>query len=465
MFLDFYNLREQPFGVTPDPRYLYLSPTHREALASLYYGIDAGRGFLALIAEPGMGKTTLLFQLLERLRKSACTVFLFQTQCSSCQLLRYILADMGIETRRGMDLVDMHAELNQALVRMSRDGKRFVVVIDEAQNLDDSVLETVRLLSDFETASSKLMQIVLAGQPQLAARLASPALVQLRQRIAILTRLEPFSPEETGRYIDYRLQVAGHDGRLFTPDARAMIATYSAGIPREINNLSFNALSLGYALGRKEISGEIVREAAQDLDLAPLISSRKVPQSEVPAAPAMEVRPSPSLSEQKQAGLSPLPSVAFAASLILASLILSSSLWRLVRTSAGKVHPADASVAAVPGGRAQSTLPPDPSVAVATNETSTLGEATRALDPGETGPLVIEVKPNETLERICLAHFGRSGRRLLRQILWLNPEITDPNYIKPGQRVILPGGREESAETYSPNLTRDPPMTSERNKP
>ena len=166
MFLDFYNLREQPFSDTPDPRYAYFSRTHREALASLFYGIETGRGFLALIAEPGMGKTTLLFQLLEHLRSSVRTAFLFQTQCDSRELLRYLLADLGIDARE-KDLAWMHEQLKEVLVGEASAGKRLVVFIDEAQNLEDPVLETVRLLSDFETPHAKLMQIVLAGQTEL----------------------------------------------------------------------------------------------------------------------------------------------------------------------------------------------------------------------------------------------------------------------------------------------------------
>jgi type II secretory pathway predicted ATPase ExeA len=218
-----------------------------------------------------MGKTTLLFRLLERWRKSAYTAFLFQTQCDSQEFLRSLVADMGINSH-GHDPVQMREELNEALVRLRRADRRFVLVIDEAQNLDDSVLETVRLLSDFETPSSKLMQIIIAGQPQLAAKLARPSLLQLRQRVAILCRLEPFSPEETSRYIDDRLQVAGYDGRpLFDPEARAIIAARSHGIPRNINNLCFNALSMGYALRRTEIDREILREVVKDFDVESLV--------------------------------------------------------------------------------------------------------------------------------------------------------------------------------------------------
>ncbi len=208
MFLDFYGLREQPFGVTPDPRFLYLSPAHREALASLYYGVEAERGFLALIAKPGLGKTTLLFHLLEKLRRNARTVFLFQTQCNSREFMRFLLAELGVEGP-DQDFVHLHEQFNKMLLAESRAGRRFIVVIDEAQNLDAAVLETVRLLSDFETPQAKLLQIILSGQPELAEKLASPRLAQLRQRVSLLNRLAPLSVEESGRYIQHRLRVAG----------------------------------------------------------------------------------------------------------------------------------------------------------------------------------------------------------------------------------------------------------------
>src|ERR1700691_3089222 len=160
MFLDFYRLREQPFGVTPDPRFLYMSETHREALASLLYGIKSGRGFMALVAKPGMGKTSILFRLMQNLEGSARTVFLFQTQCDSKEFLKYLLSDMGIQTD-STDLVKIHSLLNDALAENAKTGKQFVVIVDEAQNLDLNVLETIRLLSDFETTRNKLMQIVL----------------------------------------------------------------------------------------------------------------------------------------------------------------------------------------------------------------------------------------------------------------------------------------------------------------
>jgi general secretion pathway protein A len=267
MLLEHYGLREQPFGVTPNPRYLYLSPSHREALASLVYGIDSGRGFLALIAAPGMGKTTLLFQVLERLGAGARTVFLFQAQCGARDVLRSIMSDLGVETRED-DMVAMQNQLNQILIEELQASRRFVLVIDEAQNLDDSALEFVRLLSNFETPREKLMHIVLAGQTQLAEKLARPSMVQLRQRVSMVVRLRALTSAETGEYIEHRLKVAGYGGvPLFSAGAVREVATLSGGIPRNINNICFNALSLGYAGGQKRIESGTIREVAADLDL------------------------------------------------------------------------------------------------------------------------------------------------------------------------------------------------------
>ena len=273
MFLDFYGLREQPFGVTPDPRFLYLSPAHREALASLFYGIDAGRGFQALIAKPGMGKTTLLFQLLKQFRPSARTAFLFQTQCNSREFMRFLLLELGCELNGDHDLVSMHEQFNRCLVQEARAGRRFIVVIDEAQNLEPAVLETVRLLSDFETPQAKLMQIVLSGQPELADKLARPSMRQLKQRVSLLSTLAPLSLGEVERYLNHRLRMAGHPGgTLFTGPALKMVSEISEGIPRNINNICFNALSLGCAMGQKTIDVDIVEQIAADADLSCLRS-------------------------------------------------------------------------------------------------------------------------------------------------------------------------------------------------
>jgi type II secretory pathway predicted ATPase ExeA len=294
-FLEHYGLFEQPFGVTPDPRFLYLGPKHREALAALEYGTETGRGFLALIAKPGMGKTSLLFQYLERLRGRARTAYVFQTDGDSRDLMRMFLSDLGIETS-GKDMFEMRVALQKVLVEEMEAGRRLVLVIDEAQMLDTAVLESLRLLSNFETPAAKLMQIVLAGQPELAERLARPALSQFRQRISFFISLERLTPEEVHAYIEHRLWVSGHNGAaLFTPGAQLLIAERSEGIPRNINNICFSAMSLGLAINCKRIDRDMTAEVLSDLGFG-LPEKRSESSSPGPRETQFEVRPSLSVS-------------------------------------------------------------------------------------------------------------------------------------------------------------------------
>ena len=280
MILDYYKLAESPFGDTPNPRFLYFGAKHREALASLLMGTESNRGFLAVIAQPGMGKTSLLYHYLQLLRSRARTAFVFQTDCDSREFIRHILIDLGIDAS-GKDLATMHEMLSQFLTEEMKVGRRFVLVIDEAQNLEEKVLESVRLLSNFETPWTKMMQIVLAGQPQLAKRLARPSMLQLRQRLSMVIRLEPFSFEETNAYMNHRLRAAGYEGpSLFTPGARRLISERSQGIPRNINTICFNAMALACAMKQMTIDQGIVLEVLADLDLESLRKEETVLGSE-----------------------------------------------------------------------------------------------------------------------------------------------------------------------------------------
>jgi general secretion pathway protein A len=319
MYLNFFGLREQPFGVTPDPRFLYLSAAHREAFSSLYYGIEANRGFLGLIAKPGMGKTTILFHLLEKFRTTARTAFLFQTQCNSREFMRYLLAELGYEGE-SQDFVRLHEEFNRRLLQEARAGNRLIVVIDEAQNLDASVLETVRLLSDFETPKAKLMHIILAGQPELADKLASPGLAQLRQRVSILHGLEPLPAWEIKSYIEHRMKIAGYEGDpVFTPDAYEAISDFTEGIPRNVNNFCFNALSLAYGLQKKVVDLDIVKEVISDLDITRLTTSKRrmtvqpepEPEPEPVRAPAHPVSGPATVTREREEILSPAEAAAY----------------------------------------------------------------------------------------------------------------------------------------------------------
>jgi general secretion pathway protein A len=266
MFLSYFHLAEQPFGATPDPRFLFQSASHRETLASLYCAFCANRGFTALIAEPGMGKTTLLLEFLDYIHDHASTVFLSNPLCKSDNILSLILYDLGITPSHAV--ANRHRQLNEVVLSEARSGRRLVLIIDEAQNLSVHALELVRLLTNFETPRSKLIQIVLAGQPQLADTLSRPEVAQLLQRISTVCRLERFSNAETAAYIEHRLTKAGHTGaNLFTAGAIQLIAEASHGIPRTINTLCFNALCICRARNSKLVEESMVGESICDLQL------------------------------------------------------------------------------------------------------------------------------------------------------------------------------------------------------
>ncbi|MGB8535004.1 MAG: AAA family ATPase [Acidobacteriaceae bacterium] len=434
MVLDYFKLREQPFGVTPDARYLFLSSTHREALASLLYGVDEGCGFLALIASPGLGKTTLLFHALHQLREKALTVFLFQTVCTSIDLLRALLAALGVQDIQG-SLIQLQSRLKEVLVAQARLGKRVVVVIDEAQNLDDSVLELIRMLSNFETPREKLIQIILSGQLELAEKIASPDLEQLRQRVSIFSELTPFSREDTQLYIDHRLQVAGYTfaGPMFTRDAVALIADASHGIPRNINNLCFNALSLACALQRKPIDSEIIRAVIADHDLGRFRKRTSL----APHSGASERRAVPAFRAGKIASSRSRVSIrasmqkfALALAAILAmSGVLVAGRWWLGNKAAMHAQSELRLVAPTPSD----SSPPVPP-AVSNLPSPAAGESSPAAQHAST----VSVKPGETLFEICVASFGRCSPELLQEIRRLNPQMNNLDHIEPGQTIQLP---------------------------
>jgi type II secretory pathway predicted ATPase ExeA len=265
MFLDYYGFRENPFGVVADTRFLYLSPSHYNALNALYHGLNNGQEFLALVAQPGIGKTTVLRRLAPQL--GVRVVFLSLTNSGTRELIGCLLASFGVDPGDN-DLLWMHERLNDLLRNEARSSHRFVLILDEAQNLTSSTLETLRLLSNFETPSEKLIQTVLVGQPSLAEALSRPEHELLRQRLSVIARLEPLPPEEVSKYIEFRLRVAGYAGPLlFNSGACKAIAAWSNGIPRRINTLCFNALSYGQTAAKHQIDVNIVRAAIAVLDL------------------------------------------------------------------------------------------------------------------------------------------------------------------------------------------------------
>jgi general secretion pathway protein A len=266
MYTEYYGFSENPFNITPDPRFLYLTPGHREALASLVYGIKERKGFVALIGEVGTGKTTLLYRLLDNLDEKVHTAFIFHTSTTYREMLRYILSELGLPVTDDDSFLLIN-RLGRYLIERAVAGEIVAVVIDEAQNLSEEVLENIRLLSDLETRTTKLLQIVLCGQPELEAKLNGTGLRQLRQRITIFRRIEPLSDAECLDYVEHRLKiVGGRAAKLFTPDAVSLLWTYSRGIPRIINAMCDNALLIGFAASSKKIDKAIMLEVVRDMD-------------------------------------------------------------------------------------------------------------------------------------------------------------------------------------------------------
>jgi len=464
MVLNYYKLAEQPFGVTPDPRFLYLSATHREAIASVLYSVKSGRGFTALIAEPGMGKTTVLFNLLQQLGNTAKTAFLFQAQDTPRNFLRSLLQDLGIE-EDGQDLVRMQVKLNECLLRETGLGKHFIVVVDEAQNLDEPVLEVVRMLSNFETPREKLMHIILAGQPQLAAKLASPQLQQLRQRVSIVARLKPFDTLETRAYIEHRLHVAGCRAEvpLFTDRAFALIAQYSSGIPRNINNICFNSMSLGCAIKRLTIHAAVVEEVLGDLDLLPLTTAAPVAGFRAPSAAA------PRSFAGYLATVLPKRRAVSVAIAAFAALLAGFGLAVVARNLRFAPPPANSSAnPAIVQPPAQVPLSTAPSPSVSSPRQQPIAQpasntrSNPSASPSEVAPaatntipvekydagdrtnaaavdsIVVHVTQDDTLYKICVANLGTYDAPLLARIRQLNPALEDPGKIRVGQELRIP---------------------------
>lgn len=266
MYLQFYGLREAPFGPTPDPKFLFQSSRHREALAQLIYGVRERKGFIVLTGEIGTGKTTLLRTLLERLDATTHVAYVHNSALGIEGLLEYVLHDWGVKSEATSHAQRLF-ELNEFLIEQHREGLSPVLVIDEAQNLSIETLEAVRLLSNFETTHQKLMQILLVGQPELRDKLNTPELRQLKQRIGIRCHIAPLSAEETRLYIRHRLRVAGAtDAGIFTDAAIQKIVEYSKGTPRVINIVCDHCLLSGYADSKRRIDASIAAEAIEYLE-------------------------------------------------------------------------------------------------------------------------------------------------------------------------------------------------------
>lgn len=270
MYLDFYGLAEPPFSLTPDPRFLFLSRRHREGLEQLLYGIRERKGFIQLTGEVGAGKTTLCRAALTKLAPTTRTALVLNPILSSVQLLRTILVELGLDPTGRADRAVYLEQLNEFLLAQVKEGNDVVLFIDEAQDLTPELLEQIRLLSNLETDDRKLLQIVLLGQPELKEMLDKKSLRQLRQRITVRYHLTPLTRDEMELYVQWRLQIAGANGRpTFTPWALRRIYGYAKGIPRLVNAVCDTTLLAGYVDGTDQLGLKQVRRAIRELEGVP----------------------------------------------------------------------------------------------------------------------------------------------------------------------------------------------------
>ena len=284
MYAEFYGLKELPFALTPDPRFIYFTPSHTEVMANLHYGIESGKGLVVVTGEVGTGKTTILRWMMERLDRTVLVAYIFNPRLSVPEFYQHISTLLDVQKWETKS--ELLLELGRALESRHSRGLRTVLIVDEAQGLSPHVLEEIRLLSNFESNTAKQLQIVLTGQPELREVLNNPDLRQLKQRIALRCVIKPLpNVEETDRYITSRLLVAGAERTdIFAPESVDFIFRCSDGIPRNINNLCDNALLAGYAAGDATIGRSIIEDVADTFDMLP--RAQRMPSSEERAEPA-----------------------------------------------------------------------------------------------------------------------------------------------------------------------------------
>ncbi len=267
MYTEYYGLLRPPFEMTPDPSFLYLGEAHREGLATLVYGVTSGKGFVMLTGEVGTGKTTLVHALLGQLDSQTRSAFIFNPRLNPLDFFRILFEELEIEAQ-GRTKAEYLLALNRFLIEGLEKNEKTLLIVDEAQNLSAEMLEEIRLLSNLETPRSKLIQIMLIGQPELKDMLRRPELRQLRQRIALAHHLRPFDERELEDYVEERLRKAGYTGRrLFKKSALQELFDVTAGTPRLINSVCDAAMLLGYAKQKTVIDQALIREVADDLEL------------------------------------------------------------------------------------------------------------------------------------------------------------------------------------------------------
>ena len=269
MYNDFYNLKRTPFGLTPDPKYIFKTESHLEVTANLKYGIEQSKGIVVVIGEVGTGKTTTLRSLIQQFGHDILAVYIFNPYLTVSEFFELFADGLKLGLPRTVSKADLLTAIGRTLAVRHARGLRTVLVVDEAHGLSTALLEEIRLLANFETNSEKLLQVILCGQPELRGILNQPQLRQLKQRVSLRSTIAPLSAPEVGKYIRFRLKTAGAERvDLFDAAAVELISQVSLGVPRVINNICDNALLYGYAGGHSVITSDIIREVIATLDIS-----------------------------------------------------------------------------------------------------------------------------------------------------------------------------------------------------
>lgn len=410
MYLNFYNLRKQPFHITPDPEFLYLSPSHKEALAAIIYGIEQKKGFVAIVGAVGVGKTTILRSYLERAdKKHLKIIYVFNARLTFEGLLRTIYQELELPVE-GNDVVEMTNRLYEVLIEEYRQGNTIVLVIDEAQNMPVDTLENLRMLSNLETSKDKLIQIVLVGQPEFDEELKQHRLRQLRQRLAIRSSILPLTENESMEYIRYRLQKAGVDpSSIFTPSALKAVVKKAQGIPRVVNVLCDNALITGFGYRKQPVTRGIVKEIIRDFD------GLKWPSAGRWWFPA----------------LSALTMLLIAMAWILPSQDAVLGRIRSLATVEQK-KPDNVVVRVVPAA-----VVPLKESESARQETAPVAEPVSVVKK-KTAAVTKSVTHGDNLYKLSREVYGKADDRTLKVIQENNPHVVNPNIIHVGSRITFP---------------------------
>jgi len=460
MYSRFYGFSERPFDITPDPRFLYLSRSHREVLASLIYGIRERRGFIAVLGEAGTGKTTLLRSALDRLEEGVKVAHIFNTDVTFQEMLQMALVDLGIANRKEpLTKVEIFHRLNAFAIQQLSAGGNVVIMVDEAQNLDRNCLENLRLLSNLETRKHKLIQIVLSGQPELEEKLGRADLRQLSQRINLRRYIIPLNEQEIHEYVEQRLKVVGYSGPpILTRKAEKLLWQSSGGTPRVINTLCDNALLIAFAMKEKRIQEKTMKEAIEDLTQdrygkaqAQITGARPHPAT-LPVSGANRrlsslfvlVMMVPLIGMIAEGGLGLFEPSWKERDWVSSGSVIRSSISEKPSETPEPPPPQISAAASLDSTFETETPAPfaAPVLSYFPAETLPITEESERTTSAETAPQEEErwviVSEGDSLHKIIFRSYGNYSKLLEQKVIEANPSIKNPNRIFVSQRLKMP---------------------------